>query len=165
MGGLQLATRGKLDVRGVIWDSCPGPRPEITIPRVAALLAVNWYCARKDGLNSSDAAASSYRLLIDRGWPNLLRKLQGKQLELSVIQGVWAGHFGRDHFQLHKEVRSCSSTPTPTTTSHKSILRVKCLKNAEGRVPNFQPPGFRGQRMCNICESTLLNTRQQLLTS
>merc|ERR1712216_575394 len=49
-------------------------------------------------------AAGSYRLLIDRGWPNLLRKMQGKQLELSVIQGVWAGHFGRDHFQLHKEV-------------------------------------------------------------
>merc|ERR1711974_300853 len=64
--GLQLATRGKLDVRGVVWDSCPGPRPEITVPRVAALLAV-----------------SSYRLLIDRGWPNLVRRLQGKQLELS----------------------------------------------------------------------------------
>ena len=91
----------------------------------------------------------SYNLCI-KGWPNLLRKLQGKQLELSVIQvpksssyhhiislhhsqnilfllftklfgptqypqttikfkaanvqGVWAGHFGRDHFQLHKEV-------------------------------------------------------------
>ena len=50
--------------------------------------------------------------------------MQGKQLELSVIQvfrvyslhhiasshracpgqGVWSGHFGRDHFQLHKEV-------------------------------------------------------------
>ena len=79
--------------------------------------------------------------------------------------------------------RSCSSTPTPTTTFHKSTLRVKCLKNAEGRAPNFQQPGgetylcrlfldiisffsgFRGQHMCNICESTLLNTRQQLLIS
>merc|ERR1711971_482618 len=86
--GLQLATRGKLDVRGVVWDSCPGPRPEITIPRVAALLAVNWYCARKDGLNSSDAAASSYRLLIDRGWPNLLRKMHKEVEELFLYSNT-----------------------------------------------------------------------------
>ena len=41
--GLQLATRGKLDVRGVVWDSCPGPRPEITIPRfLMVALVFNW---------------------------------------------------------------------------------------------------------------------------
>ena len=25
-------------------------------------------------------------------------------MKASNVQGVWAGHFGRDHFQLHKEV-------------------------------------------------------------
>ena len=36
---------------------------------------------------------------------------------------------------------SSSSTPTQTTTSHKSTWRVRCLKSAEGRVPDSQKPG------------------------
>jgi len=95
--GLQLATRGALDVRGVVWDSCCGPIPEITAPRVAALLAVNYFCARGDGADISGAVLSSYRLLVKRGWPNYLRKLQGQPVDLSLMEGVWAGHFGRDH--------------------------------------------------------------------
>ena len=175
-------------------------------------------------------SCKSFNLCI-KGWPNLLRKLQGKQLELSVIQVPKSSsyHIIRSYhcitpriyyssssqnysgqLNIHKlqsnsnrqmcrvygrvtlvgiissctrRWRSCSSTLTPTTIFHKSILRVKCLKNAEGRAPNFQQPGgetylcrlfldiisffsgFRGQHMCNICESTLLNTRQQLLIS
>jgi len=142
--GLQLATRGKLDVRGVVWDSCPGPRPEITVPRVAALLAVNWYCARKDGLNSTDAAVSSYRLLIDRGWPNLVRRLQGKQLELSVIQGVWAGHFGRDHFQLHKEVAELFLFSNTDYYLPQKYLESEVLEKRRREGARFSATRFSG---------------------
>lgn len=142
--GLQLATRGKLDVRGVVWDSCPGPRPEITVPRVAALLAVNWYCARKDGLNSADAAMSSYRLLIDRGWPNLIRRMQGKQLELSVIQGVWSGHFGRDHFQLHKEVEELFLYSNSDYYLPQKYLESEVLQRRRKEGARFSATRFSG---------------------
>jgi len=99
--GLTLATGSALDVRGVVWDSCPGPRPKITVPRVTALLIVNWFCARQDGLSRGGALHSSYRLLLERGGPNLLRRLQGKEVLLSQMDGVWAGYFGRDHYHTH----------------------------------------------------------------
>ena len=86
--GLRLATQGeRLDVRGVVWDSCPGPIPEITLARVAALLTVNWFCARQDGDSRTGALASSYRLLLERGWPNYLRKLKGLSVDLSLMEG------------------------------------------------------------------------------
>jgi len=103
--GLDLATRSsRLDIRGVVWDSSPGPRPEITIPRVAALLAVNWFCVRKDGMDVPESFKSCYRLLMDRGWPNYLRRLKGLPVELSLIEGVWAGHFGRDHHLQYRQI-------------------------------------------------------------
>ncbi len=37
-----------LDTRGTIMDSCPGPIPEATIPRITILLAVQWICALRD---------------------------------------------------------------------------------------------------------------------
>jgi len=103
--GMDIATKSsRLDIRGVVWDSCPGPRPEITLPRVAALLAVNWFCARKDGSTQSEALRSCYRLLMDRGWPQYLRRLQGLPLELSLMEGVWAGHFGQNHHLHYSDI-------------------------------------------------------------
>jgi len=64
-------------------------------------LVVNWFCARQDGLSQVGAFHSSYRLLLERGWPNLLRRIQGKEVLLSQIDGVWAGYFGRDHYHTH----------------------------------------------------------------
>ena len=51
----------KIRIRGVVWDSCPGPRPEITAPRVAALMLVNYFCCRRDKMTVRDSAHSSYR--------------------------------------------------------------------------------------------------------
>ena len=66
----------RLRVAGVVWvsqsepsiiltdqsqDSCPGPRPEITVPRVAALMLVNYFCCRRDKMTVRDSAYSSYR--------------------------------------------------------------------------------------------------------
>ena len=40
-----------LDIRGCILDSCPGQRPQLTIPKLIALLIVNWVCGFRDGLS------------------------------------------------------------------------------------------------------------------
>ncbi len=37
-----------IDTRGAVMDSCPGPIPKATLPRITALLAVNWFCAMRD---------------------------------------------------------------------------------------------------------------------
>jgi len=36
--GLHVATQGKLNVCGVVWDSCPGPKPSNDIPRLPVIL-------------------------------------------------------------------------------------------------------------------------------
>lgn len=51
----------RIRIRGVVWDSCPGPRPEITVPRVAALMLVNYFCCRRDKMTVQDSLYSSYR--------------------------------------------------------------------------------------------------------
>jgi len=143
--GLDLATAGqRLDIRGVVWDSCPGPRPVITIPCVAALLAVNWFCARKDGNNHQQALNSCYRLLMDRGWPNYLRRLQGKPVDLSLIEGVWAGHFGRDHFQQHPNIPELFLYSNRDFYLNHKYLESQVLQRRRKEGANFQAVRFRG---------------------
>lgn len=101
--GLSLV-RPSLKVRGVVWDSCPGPYPEVTPARVFAFLMVNWLCSSKDGLGLAGGLHSSYRLLLDRAWPNLLRKWKGLPVDLNLINGVWCGHFGRDHYKAFPHI-------------------------------------------------------------
>lgn len=50
-----------LDVRGNIMDSCPGPKPKMSLPRVAVLTTVHYVCGRRDGLSRSEAARDCYR--------------------------------------------------------------------------------------------------------
>jgi len=94
----------RINIRGVVWDSCPGPRPEVTVSRVAALLVVNWMCCLRDKMSMSESLYSSYRLLLDRAWPGLFDKWRGKDVALSLVDGKWAGHWGRDHYKLHPSV-------------------------------------------------------------
>ena len=53
--------RRNLDIKGSILDSCPGPRPKASLPRYAALMAVNYFCSRRDGQSRSEAATDSWR--------------------------------------------------------------------------------------------------------
>ena len=69
LSGLQPATRGKLDVRGVVWDSCPGPRPEITIPRfvaLALLFSLSWW---RDENRETPPSAKKRKKSFFGGWP------------------------------------------------------------------------------------------------
>jgi len=143
--GLDLATRGaKLDIRGVVWDSSPGPYPEITLPCVAALLAVNWFCAKGDGKTMAGATHSSYRLLIDRGWPNYLRKLQGKSVDLSLMEGVWAGHFGRDHYLQYPHIPELFLYSNSDFYLNHKYLETQVLARRRNHGANFSTKRFRG---------------------
>merc|ERR1739838_1164731 len=42
--------------------------------------------------------------LLDRAWPNLLRKWKGLPVDLNLINGVWCGHFGRDHYKAFPHI-------------------------------------------------------------
>ena len=92
------------------------------------------------------------------GWPNLIRRMQGKQLELSVIQVFCIIHHCNciEHALVRvfglatsagttssctRRWRNSSSTPTPTTIFRKSTWKVKCFKGAERREPDFQQQG------------------------
>ena len=118
--GMMVSTKTRINVRGVVWDSCCGPRPEITVSRVAALLVVNWMCSLRDKMTMVESINSSYRLLVDRAWPGLLGKWKGEDVALSLIDGkkiqkrnifdlmsklgTWSGYWGRDHYKLHPSV-------------------------------------------------------------
>jgi len=143
--GLALATRGhRLDIRGVVWDSSPGPRPEITAPCVAALLAINWFCARRDGFTLPGAWSSCYRLLVDRGWPNYLRRLQGKPVDLSLIEGVWAGHFGQEHYLHYPEIPELFLYSNSDFYLKHKYLETQVLARRRKAGANFQAVRFRG---------------------
>ena len=77
----------RLDIRGVVWDSCCGPRPQVTAARIPVYMLINYMCSKKDGLSNWGAVYSSYRLLMDRGYPGLLARLKGEELPLSLIGG------------------------------------------------------------------------------
>lgn len=143
--GLDLSTRAaRLDIRGVVWDSCPGPRPEITIPRVAALLAVNWFCARKDGDNVPEALRSCYKLLVDRGWPNYLRKLQGLPVDLSLMEGVWAGYFGRDHYLQYSNIPELFLYSNKDFYVSAKYLEKEVIDRRREAGSNFSAVRFQG---------------------
>ena len=87
--GIMVSKQKRINVRGVVWDSCPGPRPEITVSRVAALLLVNWFCCLRDNQTMMEALSSSYRLLLDRAWPGLMGKWKGEDVALSLVNGQY----------------------------------------------------------------------------
>ena len=92
-------TREKMTIKGVIWDSCPGPFPEVTLSRVMAFLIVNWVCCMRDNKGMVQSIYSSYRLLLDRALPNLIRKWQGKPVLINMMNEQFCGHFARDHYR------------------------------------------------------------------
>ena len=57
-----LSEKGiQLNVKGTVMDSCPGPRPHMSLARVAALVFVNWTCSLRDGQSLLGATYDSYR--------------------------------------------------------------------------------------------------------
>jgi len=103
--GLDIAarrSRRNLNIQGVVWDSCPGPFPEVTLVRMLVFTAVWFLCCLRDWTSGeaslADSLHSSHWMITDRFLPCLANKWKGKPIKFSLIQGTWAGHFGRDHF-------------------------------------------------------------------
>jgi len=81
---------------GIIWDSCPGPRPHVTMPRMVVLTAINWLARMRDGMTLSQAITSSYIDFRDLGLKNFARRMQGLETKISCMEEVWAGYWARD---------------------------------------------------------------------
>ena len=94
----------KLDVRGHVMDSCPGPRPEITVGRCIAVPAVNYICSRRDGMGRREALREAYTFFLVKLVPNLVRRVRGIPSDLSLMDDTWVGHFARAERRPHPEL-------------------------------------------------------------
>ena len=85
------SSRRNLNIQGVVWDSCPGPFPEITVMRVLVFTLVWFLCCIRDWTNGEaslkNALLSTYLMITDRLIPSLVRKWEGKPVNVNLIQG------------------------------------------------------------------------------
>jgi len=99
--GLSVAA----DLRGdpfnpsaIVWDSCPGPYPIVTLPRTVVLTAINWLARMRDGMNLRQAITSSAVDFRDLGWKNFIRRYRyGLDSKISTMDETWCGYWARDH--------------------------------------------------------------------
>ena len=92
--GLDVAARrsGKdLNIQGVVWDSCCGPYPQVTVLRVLVFTAVWFLCCLQDWTGGEaslkDCFVSSYEMLRDIFIPALVIKWEGKTNPFCLIEG------------------------------------------------------------------------------
>ena len=120
----------------------------MTPARVFAFLMVNWLCSSKDGLGLAGGLHSSYRLLLDRAWPNLLRKWKGLPVDLNLING-----------------QPRNLTHSVLTQLNRSVVRtlwegpLQSLPTHPGAVPLLQQ-GFLPQQVLPRAKSHLTQVRQ-----
>lgn len=107
--GLDIAMRKtgiSMNIKGVVWDSCPGPYPEVTLIRYAVFIVVFLLCCLRDWTNGDatllDFFYSFYFIIVHRIIPSIRKRLEGIPITFGLIQGTWAGHFARDHCKLKK---------------------------------------------------------------
>ena len=97
--GLTIASAlqdSPLNPRGLVWDSCPGPRPHVTIPKGLVLCLINWLSRMRDGMSLVEAVRSSaddFRVL---AWRNYIRRLRGQEALISTMDNTWTGAWARD---------------------------------------------------------------------
>ena len=120
--GLDIAarrSRRNLNIQGVVWDSCPGPFPEVTITRVLVFTAVWLLCCLRDWttgeVSMKEAVYSTSLMIAERVISAFVKTWQGKPVFYCLIHGkvwtvfadlltwsfsgIWAGDFGRDHYR------------------------------------------------------------------
>ena len=98
-----------LDIQGVVWDSCPGPYPEVTFVRWTKSLeidkAIHWpdcfrytvftivflLCSLRDWTNGDtrikDFLQSAYFIIAHRIIPSIKKKMEGSPITFSLIKG------------------------------------------------------------------------------
>jgi len=65
-------------------------------------------------------------------------------LKASNVQGVWAGHFGRDHFQLHKEVAELFLYSNSDYYLPQKYLESEVLEKRRREGARFSATRFSG---------------------
>jgi len=97
-----------LNIKGVVWDSCPGPYPEVSFVRYTVFTVVFLLCCARDWAQGDatllDFFRSIYFLVAHRIIPSIKKKIDGIPITFGLIQGVWAGHFARDHCKSRKMI-------------------------------------------------------------
>jgi len=81
---------------GIVWDSCPGPRPRVTIPKGLVLCIINWMSRMRDGMSMSEAVSSSWDDFYTLAWKNYLRRMGGQEALISTMNGTWTGFWAKD---------------------------------------------------------------------
>jgi len=94
-----------LDVKGVVFDSCCGPYPEIKLRDIAKFLLINLYCCHRDQIGLAATSERTYKFASEILWPNYLRNIKGLPVEMSKMEGVWCGDFGKNHSHNFPERR------------------------------------------------------------
>ena len=82
--------------QGIVWDSCPGPRPKVTLTRGLILCIINWMSRMRDGMSMTEAVRSSGDDFYHLAWKNYLRRLRGQETVISTMDNVWTGFWARD---------------------------------------------------------------------
>merc|ERR1719411_1792739 len=96
--GLTIASAlqgSPLNPRGLVWDSCPGPRPHVTIPKGLVLCVINWLSRMRDGMPLWQAVTSSGRDFKDLAWDNYILRMKGQETVISTMEGTWTGYWAR----------------------------------------------------------------------
>ena len=85
-----------LHPKGIVWDSCPGPRPHVTIPKGLVLCIINWMSRMRDGMSLGRALTSSYNDFRDLAFKNYIRRMKGLPTKISTMDNLWTGYWARD---------------------------------------------------------------------
>nr|ADD38055.1 Transmembrane protein 53 [Lepeophtheirus salmonis] len=85
-----------LNIKGHIFDSCPAPIPKGTISQVFLFMGIYWICCGRDGYSLWQRIIACKIFLMERGFINIWRRLQGKEVNISLINRTWSGDFCRD---------------------------------------------------------------------
>ena len=124
-----------MNIKGVVWDSCPGPYPEVTLIRCVNLFlkyvkrlnleiefkhfrytvftVVFLLCCLRDWTNGDatllDFFYSSYFIIVHRIIPSIKKKLEGIPITFGLIQGK---KVQRKNFNsIHKSIFMSENCP------------------------------------------------------
>lgn len=86
------------NIRGCVYDSCPGPIAEVNATRMMALLTVLAYCCRRDGYSNLQTFKTIYDCLINRFLASYSGRLNGNVQSgllpgLKLMDNTWSGDF------------------------------------------------------------------------
>ena len=139
-------SRKDLNIQGVVWDSCCGPYPQVTIVRVLVFTAVLFLCSLRDwtdgDVSLKKCFLSTYEMITDTFIPAIVRQWKGKPNPLSLIEGKSNIQLDRFLYMFFQEFgleildeiisrpelqhRNCFSTLTLTSTCPVTTWRILC---------------------------------------